>query len=168
MHLWKILWTLDSLQTVKQFLAASCLAAALTCLVTTDEFFCMCNVCLLRLVLAHTTIHTFFTQTEVFCIVSWIFLNAAKGQFNHTGDNLIEEVTVMGNHNHSTPPARKVRFQPLKGCQVEVIGRLIQEQEIRFLQQQFRQCSAGLLPTAEVCHWSLLLLTSETQAIEYL
>src|SRR6266699_5221888 len=105
MHLWKILWALDTLQAVKQFLTTSCLAAALTRLVTANELFSVGNVRLLRFVLAHSTIHAIFTQTEVFGVVAWIFLDTAKGQFNCAGHDLIEKVAVMSNYNHCAFPA---------------------------------------------------------------
>ena len=101
----KIQWAFNALQSIKQLLTTPCLAAALACLVTTNELLGMGNMSLLRLVLARTTLHALLSQMKVFCVVSRIFLDAPKGQFNDTCCYFIQEVTVMGNDNHSAIPA---------------------------------------------------------------
>src|SRR5436309_6659472 len=105
MHFRKVQWAFNALQSIKQLLTTACLAAALACLVTPNKLLRMGNMCLLRLVLACATLHTLLSQMEVFCVVTWIFLYAPKGQFNDTCCYFVQEVTVMCNYNHSAIPA---------------------------------------------------------------
>ena len=54
----------------------------------------------------------------------------------------------MGDYDHSTFPAGKIGFKPLQGRKVKVVRRLIQQQKVRFLQEQFTKGRSRLLPTA--------------------
>src|SRR5436190_11205971 len=105
LHFRKIQRAFNTFQSIKQFLATPCLPAALACLVTTNKLLSMGNMSLLCLILAHSTLHPLFSQVQVSRIVSWVFLDASKGQFNHTRRYFIQEVTVVGNYNHSALPA---------------------------------------------------------------
>src|SRR5205814_6120129 len=105
MHFRKIQGAFNALQSIKQLLTTPCLTAALACLVTTNELLGMGNMSLLRLVLARATLLTLLSQMEIFCVVSWIFLDAPKSQFNDACCHFVQEVTVMGNYNHSAIPA---------------------------------------------------------------
>ncbi len=93
----------------------------------------MGNVRLLRLVFARAALHAFFAQTEIFGVIARIFLDPAKGHFDGTCRNLVKKVTVMRNYHHRALPARQVGLQPLERRQVEVVRRLIQEQQVRLL-----------------------------------
>ena len=74
----------------------------------------------------------------------------------------------MRHHHHRALPARQVPLQPLQRGQVKVVGRLVQQQQVRFLQQQLAQRGARLLPPAQVLHRGSLLLAREAQPVQHL
>src|SRR5713226_7435757 len=149
-HLWKILWTLNSLQPIQQFLTATCFTTALTGLVTSNELFRMGNMRLLSLIFALAAFHALLAQMQIFCIVTRVFFNTPKSHFNGTRHDLIKEVAVVSNHHHGSLPVSKIGLQPLQCHQVQVVRWLIQQQEIRLLQEQLAQSSAGLLTATQL------------------
>src|SRR6266852_1079358 len=160
-HLWEILRTLNTLQSIQQLLATSCLTTALTCFVTANKLFGAGDVYLLRLILTQAAFHTLLAQVDVFGVVARVFLNVTKGHLNGARDDFIQEVTVVSNNDHCILPARQIGLQPFQGCEVKMVGGFIQQQEVWFLQKQFAQGSSCLLSTTEVHDRSLLLLASK-------
>ncbi len=55
-------------------------------------------------------------------------------------------------------------FQPLDGLDVEVVGRLVQQQYVRFLQQQFGKLDAHAPATAEIACLAVEVLSGESEA----
>src|SRR5258706_14556070 len=96
---------------------------------------------------------------QIFCIIAGILLDATKGHLYNTRDDLVQEVTIMGDYDHSTFPAGKIGFKPLQGRKVKVVRRLIQQQKVRFLQEQFTKGRSRLLSTAKLYNGSFLLLS---------
>ena len=62
---------------------------------------------------------------------------------------MIEKLAIMRNDQHRAAIAAHKAFQPLQRLHVEVVGRLIEQQQIRLAQQQRRQAQAGFLAAAE-------------------
>ncbi len=110
MHLGKVLRTLDTIETIQQLLATSGFSAALTCLIAANKFFRMSNLGLLGCVFAHTTLHTFFAQMQICCIVAGIFFYTPKGHFNGTRDYLIQKVAIMSHDDESALPTIQIGF----------------------------------------------------------
>ena len=52
---------------------------------------------------------------------------------------------------------QQILLQKLNHIDIQVVGRLIQQQDIGLFQQQPRQCDTSLLPTAELLHKTLLV-----------
>src|SRR5258708_8091886 len=105
MHLGKVLRTLDTFEAIQQLLATSRFSAALTRLIAANEFFRMSNLGLLGCVFAHTTLHTFFAQMQICCIVAGIFFYTPKSHFNGTRDYLIHKLPTINPHYHTALPA---------------------------------------------------------------
>ena len=51
----------------------------------------------------------------------------------------------MRDHEHSSGILLEVIFQPLQSLQIQVVRRLVKQQQIRLLQQQPAQCKTGQL-----------------------
>ena len=63
--------------------------------------------------------------------------------------NFIKEITVMGDDKYSTRIIQKISFQPGNTLHVEVVGRLIEEKNVRLGDQEFTKSDTGLLSTGE-------------------
>ena len=72
----------------------------------------------------------------------------------------------MSNGNHRTRILVQVLLQPLDALGIEVVGRLVEQQNIGLLQQQTAQRHTTTLTTGE--HPSLLILGRTTQSIHSL
>ena len=60
----------------------------------------------------------------------------------------VEEIPVVRNHHHRALERGQVLLQPLDRTDVEVVGRLVQQQHVRLLQKHPRQCQPHLEPAA--------------------
>ena len=66
-----------------------------------------------------------------------MFANATMTELINLADKTIEEIAVVTNHDERSVEIKKCLFQHILGLQVEVVGRLIENQQIHRLQQQF-------------------------------
>ncbi|MNC64287.1 hypothetical protein D3C75_1144750 [compost metagenome] len=66
----------------------------------------------------------------------------------HHINDFIHKFSIMGNQQKSIRILLQVVGQPVDMLNVQIVGRLIQQQYGRFLQQQLRQQHLGPLPPA--------------------
>ena len=64
-------------------------------------------------------------------------------------DDLVGKRQIVRNQNKSILIVLQISFQPLNMLFVKIVGRLIQKQDIRFFQQQFRQQDLGPLTAGQ-------------------
>ena len=100
---------------------------------------------LLRIIVLHQLIIIFFLAFHEVRIISWITGRCAILNFIYHIYNVIKKHTVMGNNNDRLRIIFQIRLQPLDRCDIQVVGRLVQKQNIRFAQQQFDKCDLRLL-----------------------
>ncbi len=65
--------------------------------------------------------------------------HAAAVQPQQAAGQLAQEGAVVADHQDAAGEARELLFQPLDGRQIEVVGRLVQQQQIRPADQRARQ-----------------------------
>ena len=58
-------------------------------------------------------------------------------QLNDLCYHTVQEVTVVGNDDHSTAVVSKISLQPRNRLHIQVVGRLVKEQDVRFGKEQF-------------------------------
>ena len=56
--------------------------------------------------------------------------------------DVVQEVAVVGDGQYCPGVGLEVSFEPVHGFGVEVVGRLVEEQQIGLLEQQFAQGDA--------------------------
>ena len=64
--------------------------------------------------------------------------------------HIVEEVAVVGDHQHRAGIFLEMAFQPLDALGVEVVGRLVEQQDRRLLDQQPGQRDAALLAARKI------------------
>ena len=74
---------------------------------------------------------------------------------------MVEEVTVVGYGNHRTLVLLQMLFQPIDGFSVKVVGRFVQQQHIRFLQQQAAKCHTATLTSRKMVYSCVFGRTTE-------
>jgi hypothetical protein len=63
---------------------------------------------------------------------------------------LSRKIAVVADDQQRALPGAQHAFQPLHRLHVEVVGRLVQDEQVGLFQQQARQQSARLLPAAQL------------------
>src|ERR1039457_3750639 len=66
--------------------------------------------------------------------------------------DVVQEVPVVGDRHHSPRVLLQVLFQPLHALGVQVVGWLVEQQQVRLRQQQLAQRHAALLSTGQHAH----------------
>ena len=60
---------------------------------------------------------------------------------------LIQKISVMSYHNHNTPVAFQIIFQPVHGLFIQVVGRLVKKKDIRLGNKRTRKSHPFFLTT---------------------
>ena len=73
-------------------------------------------------------------------------------QFEDDAANTVEEESVVGNHQQRAIATLQVSLQPFYHLKVQVVGGLVEYQQVGFRQQHVSQCHTLLLTTAQLSH----------------
>ena len=84
------------------------------------------------------------------------------------GADIIEEVAVMGNHDNGTEVLGQKVLQPRNGINIQMVGRLVHEDNIRIAEQSLCQQDFHLFITGEVCHLLIEQFFRQTQPLNQL
>ena len=76
----------------------------------------------------------------------------------------VQEKAVMGYHNDSSRITAQIIFQPFNGLYIQMVGRFIQQQEIRFLQKQTDHCDFSLFASGKLFKPLLFIFLCKTKA----
>ena len=84
---------------------------------------------------------------------------------SYLGADLIQEITVMGYHDNCVLKVNQKLLQPRNGIQVQVVGRLIQKQDVRVAEQGLGQQYLNLLGAQKGAHLSIVQLRLNTKSV---
>ena len=70
-------------------------------------------------------------------------------QFNDFTCDTVKEVAVMGDDNHRAFVVEQIGFQPCNGLQVQMVSRLIQNNQVRLKEKEFPERDPGFLPAGQ-------------------
>ena len=76
----------------------------------------------------------------------------AAVQFQNPSGHMVQEVAVVCHGNHRTLVLLQVLLQPVDTLGIEVVGGLVQKQDVRLLQQQPAQCHTSAFTSREMFH----------------
>ena len=107
---------------------------------------------------------TFFAEFQIFGVIYFIVINPSHCHFNSTGSDVIHKFTVVADDDDSLTIIDEEIFQPLDTFNIEVIGRLIQQQHIWVLQQQLGKFDAHTPSTAEVTGLTVKVFACEAES----
>ena len=82
--------------------------------------------------------------------------------------HLVHEIAVVTHHDDATGEILQVFFQYLEGLDIEVVGRLIEHQEVRISHQHRAEIELALLTTTQLIYIVVLLLGSEEEELQEL
>jgi len=104
---------------------------------------------LLLFVLPHAFLVTAFFFQGIEAVISAVELRPAVGNLDDPAHDAVQKIPVMGNHHHGAPEGVDIVLQPLGGVEIQMVRRLVQQQDIRVLQNQAAQIHPGLLAAGE-------------------
>ena len=105
---------------------------------------------LLLLVLPELFLVAALLLLHIEAVVAGVELGPAVLQLHHPLDHLVQEPAVVGDGEDGALEAAQVVLQPLGGPEVQVVGGLIQQEDVGVLQNEAAQVHPGLLPAGEV------------------
>ncbi len=88
-----------------------------------------------------------FQKSAVVSVHAQIAVLVGAGQFHHRGGHVFQKVAVVADHHARKGRVLQKRFQPLDSGKVQVVGGLVEQQNIRRLHQAFDNRQA-LAPAA--------------------
>ncbi len=83
-----------------------------------------------------------------------MFADATMTEFIDLAHQSIEEIAVVTYYNEGSVEIRKSLLEHVLGLEVEMIGRLIRNQQVYRLQEKFENGKASTLTTGEDFHAS--------------
>ena len=101
-------------------------------------------------------------------VIAFVAGQAVALHLPDAGAHFIQKIAVVADHQHCAGVAFQIIFQPFHGDEVQVIGGLVQNQDIRPLEQQPRKAQPGVLTAGEHRHALLIGLRPEAHAAEHL
>ena len=114
------------------------------------RLFQLLDLRLLLQVLLHTLLITPFLLHGIEAVVSAVKLRLAVLDLNDTGHDTVQEIAVMRDYHHSSTETADILFQPFRCMKVQVVGRLVQQEDIGILQNEAAQVHPGLLSTGKL------------------
>ena len=109
---------------------------------TFDKILRISDLLLLVFVSPELLFAAFFPQFHVFGIIDAVIVNFSQGNFDRSQANPVNKSPVVGNDNHGVGLRSEEIFEPLNGLNIQVIGRLVEQQNVRFQQKQLGQFDA--------------------------
>ena len=135
--------------------------------VARDDGLLALNFLLLELIGAQARLKPLLPLGDVAGVVAAVLLALAHQNLHHAGADVIKEIPVVGDDQHTAPVGGEIRLQPRQRLHIQMVGRLVEQQQVGLLQQQARQTQACLFAAAEGIDALLILRGLEAQAVEH-
>ena len=120
---------------------------------------------LLLLILPELMVEALLLFLEVEAVVAAVELGLACGYFNDALHDLIEEIAVMRDRQDRSLEVTDVVLQPLHAAQVQMVRRLVEQQDVRLLEQQARQVHARLFAAGQAVEFPAAHFGRDAKAV---
>ena len=101
----------------------------------------------------HTfSVYPFLSLFEVIAIISFILIHLPIVYFDNFRTDTVEEITVVSHHQQTEIGTAKIIFEPFGHIQIQMVGRLVKNQQLRFGNQCICQSYTLQLPTGKLLH----------------
>src|SRR5690606_30259336 len=117
-----------------------------------DEGLQFGDLCLLLGVVGQQALAGLFGGGPVLVVVAGEQAQLAVVQVGHVGADRVQEVAIVGNDDHGGVARGQHVFQPADGVDVQVVGRLVEQQHFRVGEQRLGQQHAQLPARGDGAH----------------
>ena len=101
-------------------------------------------------------------------VISGVKLRFSLLNLHHPPDHLVQKVAVVGDGQDGALEPFQILLQPLGGPQVQVVGGLVQKEDVGVLQDEPGQVDPGLLPAGQLVEGPLPHFLGNRQAVAHL
>ena len=129
-----------------------------------DKLFGLGNELLLFVVGLLLLFAAFLAKFQVFGVVHLVVVNASHGHLDGTGGDVVHKLAVVADDDYRLSVIDEEVFQPLDGLDVQVVGRLVEQQHVGLLEKQLGQLDAHAPTTAEVACGTAEIRTLKAEA----
>ena len=119
---------------------------------------------LLLLIFLHLLLAALLAQFQILAVGGLVVVDSAHGHLDGAGGDVVNEFAVVTDHYHCLGTVDDKFFEPSDRFDVEVVGRLIEEQYIRRFQQQLCQLDAHAPSSRELAGRAVEVGTLEAQS----
>ena len=98
-------------------------------------------------------LHTFLAFLQIIAVVSFILEYLLTIYFNDLATYPIQEIAVVRHHQDTDIRTAQISFQPFGHFQIEVVGRLIEDDQLRVGDQDIGKCHPFQLSTGQMFHF---------------
>ena len=99
-------------------------------------------------------------------VVARVHPDLAEIDVRDVGADLVQEVAVMGNDDDRVREAAEEILQPGDGAEVQVVRRLVEEENVRIAEEGLGEKDAHLVPPVELLHLSWAERFGDAEAVE--
>src|SRR5690606_24523583 len=105
---------------------------------------------------------------EIKGVVAFVGHQLLVGDFHRLGDDVVEEAAVVRDDEDGAIVVPQVILYPLDGGKVEVVGGLVEHQQGRALQEEFRQHHAHAPAAGELTQGTVKIAGRKTDPFQHL
>ena len=127
----------------------------------------MLNTLALIAICGHELVTPFGLLRDVFVVVAGVEMDVFIPHLHGLLDRDVQEIAVVRTQQVRAGIIVKISFEPVPSFEIEVIGRLVEQQQIGTLQQEFREREAHLPAAGEFFGTARPILFAEAQAVEH-
>ena len=106
-------------------------------------------------------LESFGAFLKIVVVIAFVGINAIDVDFHYLVAHIVEEISVVCNHQECDSASRQVIFEPLNGGDVEMVGRLVEKQQIGVADEHSRYCHSLLLSARQFSHWLIHVVNAE-------
>ena len=132
----------------------------------THKLFEIVDLRLLPCVVGHGALAHFGRGNHEIVVVTWIKPQFAEIEIGNMRADAVQEVSVMRNDDHRTFARVENFFQPAYGVDVQVVGGLVEQEDVGITKQRLRQQHAELPAWRHFAHQTHVLFDRNAEAHE--
>ena len=131
-----------------------------------NKFLCVGYLLLLVLVSSHLLFYAFLPQHHKFAVVYSVVVDTSEVYLDRSVGNVINKSTVVAHKHDGLCFRHKKVFEPLYGFDIQVIGRLVEQQHIRTSQKQLGKFDTHAPATAELRCRTIEILSYKSETYQ--
>ena len=129
-----------------------------------DKVLHLSDFLLLVLIGAELLLATLLSQDDVLVVFHLVICHTPAGDFHRAVRHIVDESTVVTHQHHRRRRSGQKLLQPLDGLDVEMVGRLVQQQHVGLLKQDLGQFDTHTPTARELLRGALEVRPHEAQA----